>query len=139
MDLYFLLCCRLMCIIPISSPSSLPPPPLPLLPSPSSPLLPSHHLPSPSFPPPPTLPLFPSPLLPSHFLPSPSFRPPIQITILEKALNLHKQRIDASLQGLHSKLETCFDEIQGMVFPERRKMVGQSHSHSNMGVVVSTL
>ena len=47
-----------------------------------------------------------------------------QTTILDKALTLHGQRIDVSLQGLHEKLEACFEEFQGMVFPDRRRAVG---------------
>ena len=72
--------------------------------------------PLPPSPPPPSLSLPPSP---------PSLPPSLpQTAILGKALSLHGQRIDTSLQGLHEKLEGCFEEFQDMVFPGRRRPVG---------------
>ena len=64
----------------------------------------------------------------SHPHPHTPHSHPTQILILDKALALHKQCIDPSLQGLHSKLEKCFEEIQEMVFPDRRRPVRQSQS-----------
>ncbi len=46
----------------------------------------------------------------------------LQANFLERALSLHGQLIQPSLQGLHDKLEGCFLEFQLMVFPDRRKV-----------------
>ena len=63
---------------------------------------------------------------------------PIQIVILEKGLALHKQRIVPSLQGLHDKLEMCFEDVQCIVYPERRRKTSVQRSQT-MAIRSSTL
>lgn len=47
--------------------------------------------------------------------------PPPQTYLLEKALQVHAARVEPSLQAFHSKLESCFEDFQCMVFPEKRQ------------------
>ena len=46
-----------------------------------------------------------------------------QAMVVEKALVIHKSKIDSSLQGLQEKLETCFEEFLCMVYPDRKVCV----------------